>query len=68
MRLALPALFFAILWFALRKKPDRALRAKLQKIDPDQGNTCALCQGTLIMDHQWRCSHCGAERTTISLA
>lgn len=67
MRLGLPAAFFTLLWFVLRKKPDRALREKLKEVVPDRDNTCALCSGPLILDHGWRCSQCGAERMEVGL-
>jgi hypothetical protein len=65
MRLGLPAAFFTFLWFALRKKPDRALREKLKEVGPDRDDACALCGGTLVLDHGWRCALCGAERAEL---
>ena len=65
MRVGLPAAFFALLWFALRKKPDRALREKLKEVSPDRDDVCALCRGTLVLDHVWRCSLCGAEKAEL---
>jgi len=65
MRLGLPAAFFTLLWFTLRKKPDRALREKLKEVSPDRDDICALCRGTLVLDHVWRCSRCGAERAEL---
>jgi hypothetical protein len=65
MRLGLPAVFFTLLWFALRKKPDRALRDKLKEVGPDRDDICALCGGSLVLDHRWRCSLCGAERAEL---
>lgn len=65
MRLGLPAAFFVLLWFALRKKPDRALREKLKAVGPDRDDACALCGGALVLDHGWRCSLCGAERAEL---
>lgn len=67
MRLGLPALFFTVLWFVLRNKPDRALREKLRQIAPDRNDACALCSGALVLEHGWRCSQCGAERAEVSL-
>jgi hypothetical protein len=68
MRLALPAVFFTLLWLALRNKPDRALRDKLRSVNPDRSNNCALCGGAFILDHEWRCSQCGAERMELGLS
>jgi hypothetical protein len=68
MRLVFPALFFTAVWFALTKRPDRALREKLKAVSSDQDNTCALCGGALIQDHGWHCSQCGAEKTAVSQA
>jgi hypothetical protein len=65
MRLGLPALFFAMLWFALRDTPDRALRDKLKQVSPDQDNTCALCSGALVLHQESSCSQCGAKRKAI---
>ena len=67
MRLGLPAVFFSVLWFVLRDKPDRALREKLKQVAPDRDDTCALCSGALILDHGWHCSLCGAERMEVGL-
>ena len=66
MRFAFPAVFFTALWFALRNKPDWALREKLKDVSPDQDTACALCSGALIMDHGWHCSECGARKTAVS--
>lgn len=65
LRLALPALFLVILWLALRNKPDRALREKLQRVSPDQDNSCALCGGSLVLNHGWNCSQCGVSRMAL---
>jgi len=65
MRLGFPAVFFTALWFAFRKKPDRALREKLREVSQDLDNTCALCSGALIQDHGWRCSQRGAEKMEV---
>lgn len=59
---AIPGVFFAALWFALNRKPDRALRQKLKDVSPDLDSACAMCSGALIQDHGWRCSQCGVER------
>lgn len=67
MRVGMPALFFALLWFVTRKSPGRALREKLKIISPDRDDTCALCGGALILGHGWRCSQCEAERVEVSL-
>jgi hypothetical protein len=67
MRLGLPAVFFTVLWFAFRNRPDRALRNKLMEVSPDRNETCALCSGALVLDQIWRCSQCGAERAEVSL-
>jgi hypothetical protein len=68
MRLGIPALFVALLWFAVRKRPDRALREKLKKVNPDRDDICALCGGTLILGHGWRCSQCEVERVEVSVS
>lgn len=65
MRLGLPALFFIVSWFALRNKPDRALREKLTALSADRNDTCALCSGTLILDQGWRCSQCSVAREEV---
>ena len=67
MRLGLPAFFFAVLWFVLRNKPDRALQEKLKQVSTDRDEVCALCGGVLILDHGWRCAQCRAERAEIRL-
>jgi hypothetical protein len=68
MRLGFPALFFVVLWFVLRDRPDRALREKLSQISPDRDEACALCGGALILDHGWRCAQCAAERGEVSFS
>jgi len=65
MRLGLPALFFIVLWFAFRNKPDRALREKLRALNADHNDTCALCSGTLVLDQGWRCSQCSVAREEV---
>jgi hypothetical protein len=67
LRLGLPAVFVTLLWFALRNKPDRALRKKLATVVPDQDDHCALCEGPLILENGWRCSQCGAEREAVTV-
>jgi hypothetical protein len=66
MRFGLPALFFVLLWLAIRNRPDRALRQKLKDVEPDRADACALCSGPLILAHGWRCSQCGVERTMLA--
>src|SRR5579859_7679990 len=65
MRLAFPALFFVVLWLAVRRKPDKGLREKLQQISPDRDNKCALCNGALVLNQGWNCSQCGVARTAL---
>jgi hypothetical protein len=65
MRFGLPALFFVALWLAIRNRPDRALREKLEKIESDTANACALCGGALVLEHGWRCVQCGVERIEV---
>jgi hypothetical protein len=65
MRLVLPAAFFIALWLALRNKPDRALAEKLANVSPDPDNSCAMCDGALVLADAWRCSQCGVERKAL---
>jgi hypothetical protein len=65
MRFGLPALFLVVLWFVLKNRPDRALRQKLQNVEPDTADSCALCRGTLTLGPGWRCSNCGVERKVV---
>lgn len=66
MRFGLPALFFVLLWLAIRNRPNRVLRQKLKDVEPDRTDTCALCGGALVLGHGWRCSQCGVERTVLA--
>lgn len=67
LRLGLPAVFFILLWLALRNKPDRFLRKKLATVMPDEHDHCALCGNPLILENGWRCGRCGAQREIITV-
>lgn len=66
-RIVLPIAFAAALLHTARSKPDTRLSDKLREIMAADETTCPVCDTPLMIDSNWRCPHCGIERTVVEV-